>query len=762
MHSNETRGSVIISDTKRRVLSDQEEQVALDVIENIMSTLGKLQQYPPTNEIVLDKMDQAMKRLHKWHRSSSRFECVSMQGNLQINNAILSLPSQEKDFVQAFLFYLTERNVRTLEILDGVTLPELQRFFQFFSKPAKEIVANKNITRALKRMGIKRFNLSAELVLDDVVVKTEMSDALSSKLSQLNVDDLLEKANIISQLDMNTLHKVGDLATMVTNLSFTHNDDVSNKILKRLANTLHGTDQKSRLSSAKTFSQIADKAMDYTLFDLHSEVGTMMAEQAAREQDPQVFSTLAKGLEKAAQIHIAQGNYEEAMKIVSSVHSHQTAKATVPALVKNSRSTLGNIAKPGTIKRLIGSLESDNLKTRDSSVTMLSQLGESAVPKVIDLIYTTENEKVLEAAVKILMEIGPAALTELYVELKEDMDFRFRVTLIRVIGEVGDVHSLPRIIPFLLHENEKVVDATFRAMLKIGGQAAETKILANLVDGTYEKSFFQDRLRDFGAYKNSVMVPHLVEFLAHKGPLKKYLTPENEVEAVNALGYIGGADSVAGISEVLLSKKGFLGLGKRNEKLETAACNALRRIGDPKGKKALKKAAKSNFKKVQVAAELALKHLDNMVKAQKAKPEVEPVDIAVDQKMTVAQPAPPAQPDPIDAQTIMEGSAQEPDEEWTDFDTSIDSLSTEEEPDKGLVRILLSVGSTYVDNVLIIIPGIDNEGKKTAGDKGAEFRLDPGDYEILIKDQGMEIRKRITVLPSQPEIRLDLQDIFNF
>jgi hypothetical protein len=145
MDPNAARGSVVISDAKRRALSEQEERTVVGIIKAFMSTLGKFQQYPTVNEIVLDAMNDSFNQLGKWLRTHQSLECVSMQGNLQVNNAILSMPSQQKDYVQAFLFYMTERNIRTFEIWRDVQLTELQRFYEFFSKTAKEIVAKKNI-----------------------------------------------------------------------------------------------------------------------------------------------------------------------------------------------------------------------------------------------------------------------------------------------------------------------------------------------------------------------------------------------------------------------------------------------------------------------------------------------------------------------------------------------------------------------------------------------------------------------------------------
>ncbi len=242
MEPEGTRGNIVISDSSRRALSTQEETQALFVLEGIMTSLGKMQQYPITNEIVVEKVKSTFDHISKWLRTYRELECVSVQGNIQINKAVLSLASQEKDFIQSLIFFLSERNVRTLNIEKGVNLQELNKFLEFFNKPAKEFVTNKNIARTLKRIGLRHIIISSEMILEDVVIKTKMSDELTRKLNKLNVDDLLEKANIISQLEIGALNKVSNLATMVTNLRYTKNSEISDKILARLSQTLHVED----------------------------------------------------------------------------------------------------------------------------------------------------------------------------------------------------------------------------------------------------------------------------------------------------------------------------------------------------------------------------------------------------------------------------------------------------------------------------------------------------------------------------------------
>ena len=66
------------------------------------------------------------------------------------------------------------------------------------------------------------------------------------------------------------------------------------------------------------------------------------------------------------------------------------------------------------------------------------------------------------------------------------------------------------------------------------------------------------------------------------------------------------------------------------------------------------------------------------------------------------------------------------------------------------------------DNVILSIAEIDSDEKTTVGQQGAVFSLQPGTYELIVKDKGMKVSKVIEIAPGEREIRVDLQDIFNF
>ena len=760
------RGSVIITDSNRRALSELEENLILDIIRSMMDCTGQYQLYNQANQLVKDKISHAQALFTRWFRTYSQFECLSVQSNLQVNNGILSMPAHQKDFIQAFLFYLTERNIRTLRVLPRINPDELLNFFEFFSKPAKKIVGNKNLPRALKRMGVKRIILSSELVLENVVVRTEISDDLSHRLSRLDVDQLVEKANIISRLDIGALTKVENLASMVTNLHYSKNEEVSNKILQQLSLSLAGGSPERRLDTARTFNQIADKAEDYTLYGLQGKIGSMMSRQAAREQDVAVFSSLAQGMEKAAQAHIARGDYDQAMQIIQSLDRDDGPESEIQTqIARCSERARNNIASPAMLRKLIDDLGNSDRNRREDATAMLIRIGKKAVPEVIDLLFTADSPRTQATVMEILLKIGKPAVGELCTELGEDMNDRFRAIILLLIGQIGDVHCLKRILPFLVHENSHISETAYRAMLNIGGPGAEQKVLDDLSLFDFSGEFFKNRIADMGMFKNKHMVEALVLLLQGKGPFAKYKSPEVRLEAMDALIRIGGPQARDGLSDLLTAKKGLFGLGKGDEYLETAVCNALRRLADPEAKASLEVASRSRSKKVRSAAQQALKALSQMPGGQTHLVSNIPENRSPSTPGQIesapprpARPRPPGQSTGV-APTVLDENNKRG---MPLFDRSAKPAA--ENPEKGVaVRLIPTVGAVVLDNLYIRIPGVCDQGVLVDNQNGAEFVLEPGEYRVIIAEEtGLEMEKTVRITGDESKVRVDLQDIFNF
>ena len=208
-----------------------------------------------------------------------------------------------------------------------------------------------------------------------------------------------------------------------------------------------------------------------------------------------------------------------------------------------------------------------------------------------------------------MIDIGKPSLFELNAELGEEMNSKFRAAIIRIIGHVGDIHSLKRLIPFLLDPYESVAGEAFRAILRIGGPAAETQVLSKLVDLEVSRDFFKERVVDFGHFKTSPWLSLCWNIYQTKDLLQNTHTRISNFKSFAPFA-ASNSKSRGRTLRATQSQRGFLGLRKGNEKLKVSICKALGTIGAPDAESALKKAKKSRHKIVKSAAEEALLALE--------------------------------------------------------------------------------------------------------------------------------------------------------
>jgi hypothetical protein len=169
----------------------------------------------------------------------------------------------------------------------------------------------------------------------------------------------------------------------------------------------------------------------------------------------------------------------------------------------------------------------------------------------------------------------------------------------------------------------------------------------------------------------------------------------------------------------------------------------------------LEKAAKSRQAGVRATAESALKNLD---KKKSARPEPPATVAAAEAPAAETTPA-PARPAAAVAPTVAREPAEK---DRTVMQVAGAASSAAPEPELSKVRIVLTVGNTIVDNVRVRIRGIYDQGRVTANQRGAEFALAPGEYQVVVQDQGFALTRVVQVSATTTEIRVDLQSIFNF
>ena len=124
------------------------------LLDGMLHFFGNLERYPLTNKIVAD----GAAALHKVfvRMVGPKIESVTiseLHNALEVNDTELSPGAQNNPIVEAFVFYMLEQNLRSIQIFGDISLQEFKAFLAMLvaSKPSDDLAARlmeKNVRRA--------------------------------------------------------------------------------------------------------------------------------------------------------------------------------------------------------------------------------------------------------------------------------------------------------------------------------------------------------------------------------------------------------------------------------------------------------------------------------------------------------------------------------------------------------------------------------------------------------------------------------------
>lgn len=201
----------------------------------------------------------------------------------------------------------------------------------------------------------------------------------------------------------------------------------------------------------------------------------------------------------------------------------------------------------------MGSTES--ISTRKSLAVMLSSLGESAVPALI--------------------------------EMTKDKRWYIVRNICVILGVIASSDAIPGLMACLRHTDLRVCKEAIRALSRIGGKEAEAAIISILRGN--DTDLFPQAITSLGGMKSRKALPELMRILTNKDTFLKSLSLKLDVLA--AIAMIGDRQVTPRLLEII--KERHLLAGNRWKQLKSSAAQCLGKLGDPRALTVLKEYAAS-------------------------------------------------------------------------------------------------------------------------------------------------------------------------
>jgi HEAT repeat protein len=227
----------------------------------------------------------------------------------------------------------------------------------------------------------------------------------------------------------------------------------------------------------------------------------------------------------------------------------------------------------GSAERLLDSLESRDCPDKDAIVRVLAALGEKGVYRVIQRLCLAQGVFERKALARALVRVGAPATAPVIAMLKDDRWYVVR-NMAAILGELRAPEAVAALKKPLYHEDERVRKEAVRALMKIGGEAAEAALIA-LVEDT-DQVVAKHAILSLGLMGSRQAVLPLLRLLEQRDLLMKTLPAKKE--AALALGRIGDRRAAPLLLKIVESR-GWPVLGRQLE-LRAESATALGMLGD--------------------------------------------------------------------------------------------------------------------------------------------------------------------------------------
>jgi len=225
--------------------------------------------------------------------------------------------------------------------------------------------------------------------------------------------------------------------------------------------------------------RLTDKFLGYT---------DQFFQQLDQATEKEKFLTVALSFVKIIPELIRRDRYPEVLRILETLKRHFHEKRMWALLAAQILEEIGK----GTIPLLLQEkFLSGKKETRIAIVPIFASLEVGAIPPLLSILKTSEDQWVRKNACEALIQIGPVAVVHLLKELdQQETSVETTRDILRVLGEIkshewkGPLMEILR--RYTSHENPKLKEQALHTLCQIVGSEGEEIFLARLSDPDFD------------------------------------------------------------------------------------------------------------------------------------------------------------------------------------------------------------------------------------------------------------------------------------
>ena len=361
--------------------------------------------------------------------------------------------------------------------------------------------------------------------------------------------------------------------------------------------------------------RLTDKFLNYT---------DQFFQQLDQARDKEAFLNVAISFVRMIPELIRRDRYPEILRIFETLKGHFHQKRMWALLAGQILEEIGK----GTIPQLLKEKFLKGKKeVRVAVIPILAALEIGAIPVLIDILKSSEDQWVRKNACEALIQIGPVAAVHLLKELeRQQTSVDTTCDILRVLGQIKSREwqaPLTKVAKsFAAHEHSRLREQAIHTLCQVGGPEGEQIYLSSLNDLDMEVR--KRAVWCLGMVKSTQGLGKMVEMLKELSATPSPQSDKLETHIYLAFGLSGniaieGRTSEQILIEVLEKRgiKGLLGFLQKNPLTDAslaAICDTLGKIGTGESVKALTRLEKSQKGSLVPKIREAIKKIEDRMK----------------------------------------------------------------------------------------------------------------------------------------------------
>ncbi|GFE62058.1 HEAT repeat domain-containing protein [Geobacter sp. AOG2] len=304
--------------------------------------------------------------------------------------------------------------------------------------------------------------------------------------------------------------------------------------------------------------------------------------------DEDIYPMLARQGITCCEALIARHEPAPVLPVVELFAQHASDPSRGNKIMEVARVGLEQLAaREEFLEFILDSLSAPDGVSPKGALAVMTTGGQPAVGRAVEKLATTENLAVRKKLTMLLARLGEPAVAPILSMLDDNRWYMVR-NLAAILGDIGSRKAVPQLEKCLRHSDTRVAKEAIRSLAKIGGQQAETAVIA-VLDGT-DSALWPQAIASLGGMKSRKALAVLLQIVCDNDRFLQNLALK--CDALTAIAMIGGQQATPRLVKLLESRHIISRSRWTQLKISIAAC--LAKLDDSRALPALRRKARGS------------------------------------------------------------------------------------------------------------------------------------------------------------------------